>query len=121
MPFEIKFIYNGPTSVSMKLPSDTVTLATGDIDALILQLTKFRMQMTPEIERTLQDGQHGAGVVDPIWQVRPHIDHTNYLVRHHGIGWISFLFPHQEAKKLASALQIRTEMSNPQPPTDRPH
>jgi hypothetical protein len=121
MPFTAKFTYNGPTSISVQLPSATVTLGTEDIDALILQLAKFRAQMTPKIERTLKDGEHGLGIVDPLWQLHPTIDHKILFVRHDGFGWMSFLFPHQEAKKLGNGFCAETVHTDPQAPTGRPH
>jgi hypothetical protein len=121
MPTEIRFRYNGPTDITLLLPSDTVTLATADIDTLILQLAKFRKQMTPEISRILKDGEHTLGIVDPIWQAQPAIDHKILFARHPGFGWMSFLFPLQEAKKLAIALSIELPSSGQPTETGRPH
>jgi|SRR5579863_191866 len=121
MPIEIRFIYNGPTSVSLQMPSATVTLETGDIDALILQLAKFRMQMTPEVERTLREGQHGLGISDPLWQLHPTIDHKILFARHPGFGWLSFLFPLREAKILGNGLSAEPQYPDPQTPIGRPN
>jgi hypothetical protein len=121
MPIEIRFTYNGPTSISLQLPSPIVTLATGDIDALILQLAKFRKQMTPEVERTVKDGNHSLGIVDPLWQLNPIIDQKVLFLRHPGFGWLSFLFPLQEAKKLGNGLCAEQPGTGQPIPTGRPH
>jgi hypothetical protein len=118
---QIQFVFNGPDSISMTLLASTVTFRTADVDGLILQLAKFRMQMKPEIEKTLKDGEHGLGIVDPLWQLHPTIDHKILFVRHHGFGWLSFLFPHQQAKKLGNGLVAGQPHIAPQRETGRPN
>jgi len=123
--FNITFTYNGPESISISLPSAIVTLGTADIDKLIYQLAKFRMQMSPEIDRGLGDGEHGLGIVDPLWKVASHpaAQEKTVFVRHTGFGWQMFLFPPAEAVKLGRALLQgqSPETGGPQGPSPLHH
>ena len=122
----LKFTYLGPNGVRLEmqhvsgLGGSALTLSAMDIDTVIEQLAKFREKMTPEIARALPEGNH-HGVVDPLWQVKPAIDQKILFLRHHGLGWISFLFPPPEAKKLGNALLSEPQSFGPQIRTDRPH
>lgn len=122
----LNFTYLGPNGVRLEmrhvsgLGGGAVTLSATDINSVIGQLAKFREQMTPEIARTFPVGEH-HGVVDPLWEVKPIIDQKTLFLRHHGLGWISFLFPPQEAKKLGNALLSEPQNFDPQIRTDRPH
>jgi hypothetical protein len=102
----INFTFNGPNSVSMDLPAGRVTLLTDGIEALIAQLAQFRAQMKPEVARTLADGEHKGGIVDPLWVLPSHpaAQEKTFIVRHPGIGWLAFFFRPQEAKKLGAGL-----------------
>jgi hypothetical protein len=126
----INFTYNGPESIRMELRHVSgmgtgITLSATDIDRIIHQLAKFRMQMTPEIARKLPEGQHELGLVDPLWSLASHpaAEEKTFFVRHTGFGWQMFLLHSNEAKKLGHALLAGPPpgTSSPQGPTSLPH
>lgn len=123
----LNFTYLGANGVRLELRhvsglgGGAVTLSSMDVDAVIGQLSKLREQMKPEVSRSLPDGNH-QGPVDPIWQVSPAVDQKILFVRHPGLGWLSFVFPPPEAKKLGNALLSGgPQNSAPQTQTGRPH
>jgi hypothetical protein len=99
---EHQFYLHGPDSVSMGLPGGRVTLRADGIEALIVQLAQFRAKMKREVARTLADGEHKGGIVDPFWALPSHpaAQEKIFFVRHPGFGWLAFFFPPHEAKKL---------------------
>ncbi len=121
----INFTFNGTESVSMDLPSGRVTLLTDGIEVLIVQLAQFRAQMKPEIARTLPDGEYKGGIVDPLWVLPSHpaAQEKTLFVRHPGLGWLTFLFPPQEARKLGAGLLAGQppQTAGRQTPTDPRH
>jgi len=122
----LNFTYLGANGIRLELRhvsglgGSAVTLSAMDIDTVIGQLAKFREQMTPEIARALPDGNHHR-VVDPLWQVKSAVDHKSLFLRHHGLGWIAFLFSPPEAKTLGNALLSEPQNFGSQTQTGRPH
>lgn len=123
----LNFTYLGPNGVRLEMRHTSgmgggaVTLSAMDVDTVIAQLSKLRGQMKPEIPTSLPDGEH-KGPVDPIWRVNPTIDHKILFVRHPGLGWLSFLFPLNEARNLGNALlHSGPQTAAPQTQTGRPH
>jgi hypothetical protein len=116
---EIKFTF-GRTSISMEMPSARVQLSTADVESLIFQLAKFRAEMSPEVVRTLPNGKHENGIVDPIWALPSHpaSPEKTFFVRHPGFGWILFFLPSKEAIAIGNGLLLGQQTSNP-PTTPR--
>lgn len=87
-------------------PSSKVTLDVKDVDAVIAGFAQLRAAMTPEIPRELPDSAHERGVLGPPWAVarHPSAPEKTLFLRHPGFGWITFIFPPQEAEKLGNAL-----------------
>src|ERR1700758_2138562 len=83
-----------------------VIATAGEVEMIIQTLAERRQHMIPEVPRTLQDGPVPTGELDPIWAIRTHPKAPDKLlmIRHFGIGWLSFLLPSASAQKLANAL-----------------
>jgi len=75
-----------------------------EIDAFIAQLIRFRSTMKPELPRMPHSAQWGP--MDPLWQGGSHdqSDTRQLSIRHPGIGWLSFLFSQEAARRLADYL-----------------
>jgi hypothetical protein len=84
-----------------------VTATAAEVEQLINKLAGFRQRMKPEVPRTLPDGQL-SGEVDPIWAMPSHPKAPDkvLMIRHFGMGWLSFFFPASSAQKLGNALLL---------------
>jgi hypothetical protein len=101
----IKITFNGPDSVSLE-SSGRVTLLADGIEALIVELAKFRASMKPEVARQHPQAQNISGISDALFAVYDVavLPGKSVAIRHPGLGWLSFLFPKEEAEKLGKAL-----------------
>lgn len=83
----------------------TARLSTTEIEGLIAKLADLRKDMEPQIPRQLPDGPI-TGEADPIWAMPTHPAAADKLlaIRHHKLGWLTFLFPEKECRKLGQGL-----------------
>ena len=88
-----------------------VTASAPEVEHLIRMLAEYRRHMFPEVQRTLPKGQAPQGEGDPIWAVPSHPKAPDkvLMIRHFGIGWLSFFLPGASAQKLADALLGQTQ------------
>ena len=99
-----------------------LNLSADETERLIDELAKFRRKMKPEVPRQIPNGQRDGMPVDPIWLVQQFVDQRVLGIRHPGIGWLLFLLPEAEAKKLGGALLQSVPQQAGQPTaTDRRH
>jgi hypothetical protein len=91
-------------------PSTRITLRAAELDTVIATLGEARAAMT---ETVSNEPRHGAGsrelmVVDPAWRAEaaPHraLNGITLRLRHVGLGWVTFLLPHHEARALGEWL-----------------
>lgn len=92
-----------------------------DVERLILELSKFRQKMTPEVPRKIPDGEHEGGIIDPIFSLQSVVDQKFLGLRHPGIGWLLFLIPEAEAQKLGRALLQPSPQTPGRPALTRRH
>src|SRR5438105_3376884 len=85
-----------------------LNLSADETERLIGELAKLRRNMKPEVSRQIPDGQRDGMPEDPIWMVQKFVEQKVLGLRHPGIGWLLFLLPDAEAKKLGHALQQGT-------------
>jgi len=108
-----------------KTPVTSVNLGANAIDPFTVSVATLRATMTPEIVRKLPDGQHPGGIVDPMWVVPSHpaAQEKVLFLRHPGLGWLSFLFPQAECRKLGMALLAGQSLQtgDPNNPSDLRH
>lgn len=90
-----------------------------EVALLIEQLAGHRAQMADEVVRELDPGALVRGTVDPVWVTQPtpasHPGGASVILRHPGLGWLGFLFPPNEAKKLGDWLLQSSQASKPDP------
>jgi hypothetical protein len=84
----------------------SVSASASDVEAFILQLSELRRQMTPEVARTFDRRNLPSGELDPMWHgLSPaQADLKIILIRHHGIGWLSFSLTRTVAQTLGAYL-----------------
>ena len=78
------------------------------LSAIIDQLVALRASMAEEISRDLDPGARLVAITDPIWrsQDAKTAGYAKLLaLRHPGLGWLTFLFPNDEARALGQFLQ----------------
>jgi hypothetical protein len=101
-----------------------VVATSGEVEKLIQTLAGFRQRMIPEVPRALPDGQM-TGELDPLWVVPTHPTAPDkvIVIRHFGMGWLSFFFPATSARLLGHTLLGRTSPQSAvqRGTTDLPH
>jgi hypothetical protein len=89
------------------------------VDDVLNNLGAFRAAMTPEVPRDHSLGQRVAAVPNPLWQTEPEMMLGDSLLhlRDPRFGWLDYMIPREEARKLAGFLLRQAD--NP-PPAPRP-
>ena len=83
-----------------------------ELEQFIGQLAEARARLADEVAAELDPGSRLVAIIDPAWRVpAPHESGKVLCLRHPGLGWLGFLLPWLEAKKLALFL------SSDDPPT----
>ena len=91
-------------------PLGHIILDAASLSQTIETLSAIRAGMDEEVPRELDPGTRLLTVPDPIWQTQrptdPHAPPDSVLLalRDPGRGWLSFLLPGNEARKLATWL-----------------
>ncbi len=85
--------------VSLKLGVDAV-------EDILANLGEFRGGMSPEVKRDWAGGQKVRAVPDPRWYTEPDLMRGDSLlhIRDPRFGWLSYLLPREEARKLGQYL-----------------
>lgn len=85
------------------VPLGHMFLTASDAENHIHGIAKHRAELVDEVSRELDPGSRIEAVVDPIWRTpKSSLDQQGVVLvlRHPGLGWLSFLFPHNEAAAL---------------------
>ncbi|MGO9545225.1 MAG: hypothetical protein ACLPPF_10565 [Rhodomicrobium sp.] len=97
-------------------PRVSLKLAVDAVDDILANLGEFRGGMTPEVKRDWAPGQKVRAVPDPRWYTELDLMRGDSLlhIRDPRFGWLSYLLPREEARKLG---QYLIEQANtPDPP-----
>lgn len=83
---------------------ESITLNAEELDGLVRQLWAHRLELSPEISRTVPKTIHWRG--DPNWYPLETSDGKLPVLalRHDGAGWLGFAFPLNEAQAIANWL-----------------
>lgn len=108
-------------TVTITFPSDPVVQLHYDlaaIEEMIENLGMMRNAMLPEVAREYPPGQRVAAVPDPIWRTEPDIMAGDSLlhIRDPRYGWLHYLIPREEARKLSEFLQAQADNPPLAPP-----
>lgn len=89
------------------VPPVALKLDAREVDEMLRNLGEFRAAMQPEAPRTFDRGQLVPTAADPLWQSEPDgISGGSLLhLRDPRFGWLHYLLPRDEARKLADLLQ----------------
>ena len=96
-------------------PPVTLKLNANQVDDILKNLGDFRAAMKQEVPKSFAMGQMVDAVPDPIWATEPDALLGNSLldIRDPRFGWLHYLIPKDEARKLASLLQTQVDAPSP--------
>jgi hypothetical protein len=96
----VRFPTNPP--VEFKMPASVV-------DGFIIKLEKLRSYMKPEVPGDYTEPFNA--IVEPKWAVAREAleEHSALHLRHPGLGWLHFMLPPSEAKRLGEQLIVHSE------------
>jgi hypothetical protein len=92
--------------------SSTLRLDVPGVEDLLTNLGIVRGSMLPEIPKFFKLGQRVTAVNDPAWVTEPDTEGNTLLhIRDPRYGWLHYLIPKEEARKLANYIQ--NQVSSP--------
>jgi hypothetical protein len=110
--------------VTLTLPTDPptqVVFNTQTIDDMLQNLGEFRGHMRPEIPATFALGQVVQAISNPAWATEPDamVGNTLLHIRDPRYGWLHYVIPHEEARKLVGLLQNQVDAPSLVQPSGR--
>jgi hypothetical protein len=104
-------------------PFVQLKLNVGEVEEMLKNLGRFRAMMKPEIATQFPPGQKVEAVSDPSWltEIDAMAGSTLLHLRDPRYGWLHYLIPADEARKLAGFLQARADAPAPGQPEGKPN
>jgi hypothetical protein len=104
--------------VTLTLPTNPPVQAqftTEAVQEMLKNLGDFRAHMEPEISKTYAMGQVVQAIPDPAWVTEPDALLGNSLlhIRDPRFGWLHYMIPKDQARKLAELLQKQADAPPP--------
>ncbi|PRH46381.1 hypothetical protein C6V05_20850 [Burkholderia multivorans] len=92
----------GEHHVQLRFADSIIQCTPEDVSALIAALADIRQQLQPPIPTELRTGQTIATEAAPAFYTEPNdmVDGSTLVLRHAGLGWISYSVPLESLKKL---------------------
>jgi hypothetical protein len=112
------------TVTFLTTPLASMTLDVSEVEKFLKDLRHFRTLMHPEIPRQFAMGQKiDDAAADPNWATEPDALRGDSIlhIRDPGFGWLHYLFPKKEARKLAKTLQVQVDAPPPGRSQGRPN
>ncbi len=102
-------------------PPVALKLGVTGVEDILARLGDFRATMAPEVAHTFAMGQKVEALPDPAWVVEPELMAGDTLLhmRDSRYGWLHYLIPRDEARKLAALLIAQADA--PPAPRDKPN
>jgi hypothetical protein len=112
-------------TVTLTLPTDPQLAVTFDlpaVEAMVKTLGDFRARMTPEVPKEFALEQQVRAILDPVWVTEPEARAGDSLLhlRDTRYGWLHYLFPRAEARKLLAFLQKQVDLPPPEQSQGKP-
>ena len=90
-------------------PLGHINLPAAELEGFIHQLARHRRRMAEEVVRDLDPGARLEAEIDPAWRSPKKwsgegAEGKLLALRHPGLGWLAFVFPEQEAQRIAEYL-----------------
>jgi hypothetical protein len=108
-------------SVLLTFPTNPPTAIKFDVAGIedaLQNLGKFRALMSPEVPKTHEKNQKVEAIPDPAWVTGIEMMQGNSVlhIRDPRYGWLHYMLPRQEARKLAGFLQkqVDTPLAEPE-------
>lgn len=113
-------------TVTVTFPTDppvALVLDTTGVDSILNNLGDFRSHMKPEIQPDFPQGQKVVAIPDPRWVTEPDILMGNSIlhIRDPRFGWLHYLIPKDEARKLVGFLQTQVDAPPPEQESGSKH
>lgn len=113
-------------TITITFPTDppvAVQWKAAAVDEHLQKLGEFRANMRPEISKTFALGQLVGAVPNPAWMTEPDAMQGDPLlhIRDPRFGWLHYLIPKEEARKLAGFLQRQVDAPPPGQEQGKPH
>jgi hypothetical protein len=101
-------------------PPVALQLDVAGIEDILKNLGDFRSVMWPEVTKIYRLGQMVKAIPNPIWATEPDAIEGNTLlhIRDPRYGWLHYMLPREEARKLAAYIQNQVESPRPVPTPD---
>lgn len=76
------------------------------VTELIHELSDLRETLAPQVPNSIPAGKRLFVTPEPLWEISGEArdDGKVLLIRHPGIGWLGFIIPHDDCKRLAKKL-----------------
>lgn len=105
-------------TVTVTFPTDppvALKLDARRLGELLQNLGEFRAHMKPEVPRDYALGQKVAVIQDPRWETEPDALIGNSLlhIRDPRFGWLHYMIPREQARKLVGILQAQVDAPPP--------
>ncbi len=99
-------------------PRVSIRLDVDAVDEALAKLGEFRGAMTPEMKKDWVQGQKVKAVTDPRWFTEPELMRGDSLLhlRDLRFGWLSYLLPREEARRLGQYLIEQAAAADPAQP-----
>ncbi len=99
-----------PTTPSVMLRWDA-----GTVEDTLEQLGNYRADMWPDVPSNFQLGQQVRAISNPRWATEPTLETGETLlhIRDPRFGWLHYVIPRDEARKLSNAIQNQVNAPPP--------
>lgn len=76
------------------------------LEEMIQELSDLREALAPQVSSSIPAGKRLFVTPEPSWEISGEArdDGKVLLIRHPGIGWLGFIIPHDDCKRLAKKL-----------------
>lgn len=107
-------------TVTITFPTKPVVVLkidTAELEKMLQALGQFRAMMQPEIEKRWPLGSMSQAIPDPAWATEPDQMYGASLLhlRDPRYGWLHYLLPPHEARKLGELLIAQADIPPPGP------
>ena len=89
-------------------PLGHMIMDAGTLEEHIHKLAAHRASLTDEVPEELDPGSRLEAVEHTVWRLAQSADDLALILRHPGLGWLSFRLPHNEAAALGRELVARS-------------
>lgn len=105
-------------TLTISFPSDppvALQIDTAQVEDLLRNVGLYRASMLPQVPMDFEMGQKVEAVPDPKWGCEPDLlqGHSLLHLRDPRFGWVHYLLPKHEARKLAGILKNQSEAPAP--------